>query len=779
MEAAAAGKPKKQPKPPMTLPWRGREYKYKNGIVKWHPDKAGDTESGIICGADTESTTRGATGNKAMDRELPEIYETQCLTYATPNGSGIVWVPEGVCAFPLMLNSFIKEMRIGGVDHKRKWFVYMHNLGYDVEQLFKGRADLMTLVRGGSYLHAKLPIELQGRKKSGRDISEYYVGKIGNRECYLKNRALFVGTAPHFTVRCYRNRKDYSDIVFLDSGTYFRGTLANIAKDLKLPYEKQERQKDLGRHDFRLEDGTEEKRYFETYSIADAVVVKAVGEKIVELHREAGFTKIRTSSPGFAHAFFCKELEKLKTVVYSGSLLEEDMKLILDAYNGGRTGGLYHGRVGHLGPESLISVGDFASSYPASMLGLPSFGPKMKYVRLRPRELDWFNVWDLLQDCPTCFLRIDGVENDSNYPSLITERGGKLTPIYGEFENIATTGPEVYGGVMSGTLRVTKVREAVFCIDKALVESPFRRFALDAYERKKKAEKGSISYILAKLLLNSAYGKWIQATKAQLLGTDADDFVCYYPKGCEHDYAKIYMETYAKAQYEGEDALSVLEDLRVDIMEGCAEEGLELESKLFARMDTAKKEFAPSAIPAAAALVTAISRARLRALIKCTGAIYWDTDSAFIQGKSNEEIEACFATGSAWIHPAFVPLRMGSELGEIDIEMEGGSGYLAGTKRYYLTSPSSEKAKKAIHGIINLKGRYAGVIIRALATGKQIEYKTKGAPLKAKSTTDARTGLFTRKQVTPNFQLDDRLSWIRDDGVDAWRGSVREWREQA
>jgi hypothetical protein len=217
--------------------------------------------------------------------------------------------------------------------------------------------------------------------------------------------------------------------------------------------------------------------------------------------------------------------------------------------------------------------------------------------------------------------------------------------------------------------------------------------------------------------------------------------------------------------------------------------GLKLESRPFDKMDTSKKEFAPSAIPPAAALVTATSRARLRALIKCTGAIYWDTDSAFIQGKSAEEIAACFELGTKWIHPAFVPLRFGSELGELDLELHDGSGYLAGTKRYFLTGRKGEKEKikSAIHGISNLYGtkdkdrikrRYSEAVIRRLAIGGSgIRYKTKASPLKAKGNKDKDVGRFERTSVAPNFKLDERLNWTRDDEKGGWIGSMKTFTE--
>ena len=770
----------------MLIDWRGKEYNYNPGVLRYHEDARHELDM-PICGLDTESTRRGGTGVPKQDDKLKDdIYECQCITWATPTGKGIRWIEPGECALLAAVYEISKEFQNFN-DHKRTWFVYVHNLGYDAPQLFKGRPDLMTFARTGAYDNAKLTKTAGAPRKKGRYKAEYYIDRIGNRDCFLRNRALFTGTAPHFTIRCYRNRKDYTDIKFIDSGSYFRGTLAGIAKDLKLPILKRERQDDIGLKDYRnISDGDALKKDFEEYAIDDADIVRMIGTQIVDLHREAGFGRIRSSSPGFAHAFFTKQLAELKTVVYSGSLKPNDMRLILDSYGGGRTGGFVHG------PVTNLTVVDFASSYPASMTSLPSFGPKMKYRRLKGKELNWPFVWQWLKDCPSAFLRVDGVETDEKVPSLIALHEGKLTPVFGAFTGIATTGPEIYGGVMSGTLTITKVHECLLCFDSEITPSPFKKFAMDAYERKKNSPKGSVSYILAKLLLNAAYGKWIQSTKPQLIGTDAEDFICLFPDdGHESDYAKLYLETYATAQYEEEDPIAALTELKEDILAEALRAGVPMaKPKPLHKMDTAKKEFAPSAIPPAAALVTAISRARLRALIKCTGAVYWDTDSAFILDKTKEEIEACFVEGSKWIAPGLIPLRWGNELGEIDLELENGIGWLAGTKRYHLLGNDEKgpKLKQAIHGIVNMyspkvkskiKSRYAEAVIRGLATGDNLRYRTKGAPLKAKGTIDEHVGRFKSHSVAPNFKLDERQLWERTaDGL-AWEGVMKGWQEIA
>lgn len=765
----------------MELQWRGKTYTYNSNVIRWREDTRLDT-SMPVCGFDTETTRRGGTGDPKKDVKLPDdVTEVQCITFATPARKGIRWIQPGECALSAMIHEILYEVK-SEVDHKKTWFIYVHNLGFDTPQLFKTRPDLMTFARTGAYDNAKLKDKPAERKKS-QNKTEYFIAKIRNRNCYLRNRALFTGSAPHYTIRCYRTRKDYVDLCLLDSGSYFRGALSSIAKDLKLPILKRERQSDIGLKDYRLVDDTDElKKEFTDYAIDDADIVRMVGEKIFDLHREADFTKIRASSPGFAHSYFTRRLAELNTVIYSGSLKQEDMALVLDSYGGGRTGGIYHGVV------TDMKVIDFASSYPASMTSLPSFSPKMKYRRLKGKELKWANVWSWLRDCPHCFLRIDGVETDDKYPSLITMVDGKLTPVYGEFTGIATTGAEVYGGVMSGTLTVTNVIEAVFLLDTEVIESPFAKFANEAYAAKAAAAKGSVSYILAKLLLNSAYGKWIQATKPQLVGSDIDGFVCYFPKGMENEYAKLYLEEYAKAQYEGEDVTAALSDLRTEIVSGAIDMQLQLDKRPFEKMDTTKKEFAPSAIPPAAALVTATSRARLRALIKCTGAIYWDTDSAFIQSKTEDQIRTAMLEGSKWLHPAFVPLRFGEALGEIDLELDGGSGYLAGTKRYFLNvkTADKEKIKAAIHGITNLYGvgtsdrikrRYTEAVIRRLAIGGTIRYKSKATPLKAKGNADKDVGRFDRHSVAPNFKLDERMNWQRDDDAGGWRGSMKTYKE--
>jgi hypothetical protein len=180
--------------------------------------------------------------------------------------------------------------------------------------------------------------------------------------------------------------------------------------------------------------------------------------------------------------------------------------------------------------------------------------------------------------------------------------------------------------------------------------------------------------------------------------------------------------------------------------------------------------------------------------MKTLKALYWDTDSVFVRGLPEDEIQAILAVNMKlypnrdWLPANAVPVIIGEELGELDMEMRNGHGYLAGTKRYYLTDPLYDReeydeegkrlgtVKKAIHGIPALDYKNVPEVIKALATGNDYSYDSKGRPLKAKeSKTPEDVGSFRSSHYKSQFHLDDRLYW--KETADGWVGSVRPFDE--
>lgn len=744
----------------MKIQWRGDEYDFFPRDIQIDHDRPNKNSTiySPICGADTESVDMG-------DR-----YEPQCFQVSTPWGDELLYLPERAVGlehfldFLMMFEDNILLHKHSGAMVNRHLLMYFHNLEYDWLQLVK--------------FH---PVLLEMAKIGFGPAEPYEIMKMNGRKIILQKSALFVGNAPHFTIRIRKNQDTYFDIHFRDTWSYFPTSLEKASKDLKLPVMKKERADDLGRIDYRQFDPKDPKRIeFEDYSLTDAVATRLLAERIRELHDEQDMTKIRVSGPSFAISSLYHQMEQgdiLKTGVWDEAI----MQLIFDTYRGGRTGGIVHGRVEN------ISVFDFHSSYPASMVSLPSFGEKTEYIPIE--DLSPENVLYLINEVPSCFLRIDGIEHDAKYPGLITTKEDKLTPVYGEVKNLATTGIELAVAINSGTFELLKVHEMVVVADlEEDVELPFRKFAETAYQRKAEAEKGSAEYLSAKIELNSAYGKLIESRHETMIGARDGACMLPYAPGMEKPFADYYYQKYLDALGQGKSFFDDFDNFMDEVYatfeaiyndeRGPSDKDFsavwrdDWERIRFGAMSISGRTYGKHVNPAAASLITATSRARLCAVMKALDAIYWDTDSVFVQDYDPATAAEKLKEASGWLPKGVLPLTIGEGLGELDLEIHGATGYLAGTKRYYLTD--GENVKKAIHGIPALPYEKVEEVIQFLATDPEgaYSYESKTKPLKAKEAgSPERIGKFEAGLYEPMFQLDERLDWIQT--ATGWAGTIR------
>ena len=735
----------------MKITWRDDTYDFNvtslNGKAdEWNRNSDADAP---IFGADTESV------------ETPKGYEPQCFTISSEtDGSWYQELSPGcVALYPFL--QFIADNHGNRLEDMGKAFIYFHNLEYDWLQLIKYEPKLLEMARIG--VSPSSPVTLQ---------------KINGYSVILKKEGLFKGSAPHFTLRLERQQggKRYGfDLKFRDTFSYFPSSLEKASKDLKLPVGKMQRQEDLGVRDFRLEELytdngkiiNEDKLYFIEYAKLDASNTRLIAEKIRDLHNEQDMTKIRPSSPGFAINCLLHNMGPDRSII-SGTNDQDVMQLIFDTYRGGRTGGIYHGKVEN------IRVYDFHSSYPASMVSLPSFNENMAYVRVENLSLD--NVMEILAQTGNAFLRISGTETSSNYPSIITMHNGKLTPIYGRFENIATTGPEFYLGMKTGLIDVT-VHEMVVLLD--MDDSPFlpfKEFAEGSYKDKAAALKGTVEYIAAKLKLNAAYGKLIESRHNAL--TSATDGFLFVPflEGMEKDFGQYYYNKLVEA-YEKDSTLEKeYESLCDELMVTFTEEQLSgMTRKMLMDFPLSGMIYGGYVVPAAASLITGISRTRLCAAMKATGALYWDTDSIFVQLDNEMDIDALLQRSDDWLAGGIQKIRVGDELGDLDCECYNAKGVLAGTKRYYLEGVDEKGEpvlKKATHGLPALNMNEAKETLTNLATGKTAGYESRPKPTKPGETKNPEEiGAFRGKRYEPKFNLDSRLHWLKTE--QGWMGSVK------
>lgn len=733
----------------VTLNWRKNEYEFEWQTRGQLVEKVtrNSTIDAPIWGADTESVL------------LPDgRYEVQCIQLAGGLfGQHLEWLPSRQSAFALFCRLAIRAWT--AEEEPEQAVLYFHNLEYDWLQLIKDDEKMLAMAKVGVSPN-----------------TETFLCNIGSWKVYLDKGCIFTGNAPFiklkFQLHEASKKKGRSGSTFrlyiYDTFSYFPSSLAKLGKDLGLEEQKEERQADIGLRDYRIEADSIDKADFVHYAKRDANVTRLAGEKIRELHQLHGFQKLKPSAPSYAISVLYKELPE-GVQIKNGSDDARHIQMALDAYRGGRTGGIFHGFVKNLW------VLDFHSSYPASMTSLPSFSPSMAYIDLENLELDY--VMDILAETGNAFLRISGTETDNKYPAFLQVIRNKLTPVYGDFENLTVTGYEFYAAVKSGSLKNVVIHEAVVLLDMDEdVYLPFKEFAEQGYREKEQSLKGTLLYIAAKLKLNSAYGKLIESRAQKLLGLTDNAAMFPYIEGMEKDFAEYYYTSYLQCLEDGRDEDEWYFETTAQVLEEFEQDETEWKYQELTEFHFGGYVYGAYVVPAAASLITGCSRARLYCAMKATGALYWDTDSIFVEGATEESIAAALERTADWLPDNAIPIRIGDALGEMDIEFRGGSGWLAGTKRYYLEA-DGQKPKKATHGIPALDSSLTKEVIRALATGEDFLYTSKARPMKAKEAATADDiGRFRSRQYLPKFRLDSRLNWQQTD--DGWQGTIIDYRQQ-
>jgi hypothetical protein len=163
-------------------------------------------------------------------------------------------------------------------------------------------------------------------------------------------------------------------------------------------------------------------------------------------------------------------------------------------------------------PEPGIATGavllDLKSCYPAAMALLPD--PVDVFYR-HVMESEGFDIERWRGRFGV--MCISGESLDCVYPPFRIHDEDRLRYVYGRFENLAVTIPEIVIGVLRGALRVDRVHEG-YWLDGSPEKSCIRDYVLDMYAIKEAnpdaEEKPNARGRTAKLMINSPYGKTIE-----------------------------------------------------------------------------------------------------------------------------------------------------------------------------------------------------------------------------------------------------------------------------
>lgn len=296
------------------------------------------------------------------------------------------------------------------------------------------------------------------------------------------------------------NRKQNRQILIVDSFLWFQGPLKKAAELFCPDLPKLKMPEGLGTKKFSMND-----QEFYDYAMRDAVVAYHIGKSVQGLIREFDIRQpvslADMSAKIFRHHFL------RKTIPACSNMLT---KAALNSYHGGKNNVVPNAAPGwHIDVTAM----DISSAYPYAMSLMPSMSIKNNYRRMKmsrrqPREVEPLGVY-----------RCSGEAFECDWPVIFQHN---FKPIQGKFSDIWIQGIELNEALRSGEIRLTKIRGHYYDSDRDSIPSPFAGYCKDFYHRKQ-TEENPVQRYMYKLILNSAYGKFIQTHKqSRIIYTDVD-----------------------------------------------------------------------------------------------------------------------------------------------------------------------------------------------------------------------------------------------------------------
>lgn len=335
--------------------------------------------------------------------------------------------------------------------------VYVHNLAFDATE-FLWRPDFhKEMASPGGEFHVK-------------------EGKWSIRGCY--------GAPTFFRVTNGHNIA----ITFIDSFSYFKGSLEKAGELFCPDLPKLKRPQGLGSKKFTRKDSQ-----FCDYAMRDAVVAYHMGRAIEQVHQQFDIRQTVSiadmSARIFRHRYVRETIPLCPTELIDPSLYS------------------YHGGKNNLAVEpgwyTGVSSLDISSAYPHAMSLLPSFTNEKLYKKFRSTGGKINSVHDL------GIYRVSGSVLDCRWPVVF---GHDFKALRGRFENVWMAGYEVNEGLRSGELKISKIGGTYYDGEKDKRNSAFKEFVSEFYQ-KKEQETDKVRRTFYKLILNSLYGKFIQTRK--------------------------------------------------------------------------------------------------------------------------------------------------------------------------------------------------------------------------------------------------------------------------
>jgi len=618
-----------------------------------------------------------------------------------------------------------------------------YNLEYDIARMFAPESNFWRGV------------------KTGHDGVKLMLGEY---EMEIRHHLLF-GSAPHFDY-IFRHDGFILEVKALDMWGYWKAGLDNTAKALGVVGKKEVDTEVFDRKLETLSAAEWEDLY--TYAKQDANTTREIYLKTAEILSSISMT------------VFCKGIlppsaPKAAARICFGGLVGDDLlsspgdaiQCALDGYHGGYVYALRRGYV------EGVSVIDRKSAYPTILKMLPDPENVVYHPVYRGTEFK-----SLIGKYG--FVVASFTETNKQFPciSMFGNDGRTMHP-HGTFKNVTISIPELAVGVLMGSVTGVTISDG-FYID-GVGDGIFSDFIDKVYGLKNSAESKSPMYQVAKLLMNALYGKLIEIHDLESPLIESADFELIVPDNDDEEYKSALLEAYAN-----EDMMA-FEEICEQYQNG---ELTTFGQYLSSDVCTVGNYFTP----VYASLVTALQRAWVVLVSRSLDSIAGDTDSVFTQMRVNSPI---FKTRiiKADILARQIGIgcvREGEELGDYEVEIDGGSGWISGIKQYYLMNPNGDP-KCAHHTLIKpdldysslkelpkeKRGKAAAAMrteffrgaIKTLSEGHAFSYIGASSPVKLKTSLQRGKdfGVFEKQARKINAKHDDRLNEIGV-GVFEWKG---------
>jgi hypothetical protein len=398
-----------------------------------------------------------------------------------------------------------------------------------------------------------------------------------------------------------------------------------------------------------------------------------------------------------------------------------------------------------------VGVADISSAYPHVMTLLPNLCT-VEYRRVKQgiyHQENYVGRWGVLV--------ISGESFDDMYPPLVSYVEGKQRGIVGKFQKFTATIPEITIGVARGALRVDKIHDG--CIMVGSNEgSNLKAFIEYVYQIKSSSDKNSPMYMMAKLLMNSLYGKLIEKRhQFSAIPTIDENGNHMIIPNIEDEKIKVQIkDLYLK---EGFEAVEVL------VSDYCAQHKIVQMISLAEYLSFNKWESGYYFNSLLAGQITGFTRGKLMAAAHYLGAYFGDTDSLFCDSTKlhTDEWEAfiSYLNSVGAITPP-------NGLGSFEIEAHDCHALLVKKKLYCLVKEDGSIKKMGHHGISGVPGDdLIFSYMKELYEKKSFSYETKPRPTRIKEglRTGKEIGRFIRKRIkltlTNNpYQKMDDMGWL-------------------